>query len=116
MPIITPSLYEATDRDHQIWLVMDLITHAMTGSRAVPLYELAESIVDELDEMRAENDEDPDWLESLGEEPLPEPAVSAAEERRLKAARDAYLARRRSAVAAPLKPRIRVRAASRHVV
>jgi hypothetical protein len=116
MPIIMPSLYQSTDRDQEIWLVMDLISHAMTGSRAVPLYELAERIIDELDGMRAYNDEDPACLDSLDEEPSPEPALSAADERRLKAARDAYLARKRSAVVAPLKPRIRVRAATQHAV
>lgn len=38
MPIIMPSDYEPTDRDQEIWLVMNEIASAHQGSRDIALF------------------------------------------------------------------------------
>lgn len=114
MPIVLPQSYEPSERDHEIWLVADMIESPMTGDRPIALHELAENILDEVDELRFSNEAEADWLSSLPEEPDVEKPLTEAGEERLSAASCDFLAKRRAGVFKPPKPRIRVRAATQH--
>lgn len=115
MPIILPKQYELSERESEISIVMSCIERAMTGVRAVALHNLAENILDEIDDARAFAEEEAQWPASLLEAPDEEERLTEAEEARLLAVRRTYLARRRAGFSKPPKPRIRVRAATERV-
>ena len=110
MTILLPKPYEPDDRDLAINIIMDCIEHAMTGARSVSLYELAETIIDEVDDARASAEDYADWLAALPNEPEQEDGLTEAEERRLNALSRDYLAMRKAGFTKPAKPRIRVQA------
>ena len=116
MPIILPGSYEPDERAYEICLVASMIESAMTGDRPIYLHELAERILDEVDEIRCSNAAEAEWMAALPEEPDLEEPLTKVEEERLSAASRDFLAKRQAGIFNFSKPRIRARAAVQRTV